>query len=260
MTRSSKALAPENSRARDATTLDPDAARRRLLDADAALGLALTAEQFDALLRYAALLQRWGRVFNLTALRGSDQIVTHHLVDCLAAIPSLRRYAAGHSLRVLDVGSGAGLPGVVLAIAQPDWCVDCVDAAAKKASFIRQVAAELGLRNLHAWHARVEAMPGSGEGPERGGDEAATPTVARGRFDLAISRAFASLADFVTLSGQALVDGGAWVAMKGRLPADELVSLPPGSEMFHVEQLAVPGLDAQRCLVWIRRRRNPPGA
>jgi 16S rRNA (guanine527-N7)-methyltransferase len=259
--RSNRALAPERSIAGDAKTLDPEAARQRLCDSDRALGLGLTAGQIDALLRYAALLQRWGRVFNLTALRGSDQIVTHHLGDCLAAVPTLRRYAAGRSLAVLDVGSGAGLPGVVLAIAQPSWQVACVDSAAKKASFIRQVAAELGLRNLHVRHARVEVMSGSAEEAGRGaGRHADAPVVARSGFDLVISRAFASLADFVTLSERALADGGVWVAMKGRLPADELATLPPVVEMFHVEQLSVPGLDAQRCLVWVRRRRNPPHA
>ncbi|HJV69921.1 16S rRNA (guanine(527)-N(7))-methyltransferase RsmG, partial [Ideonella sp.] len=135
--------------------------------------------------------------------------------------------------RVLDVGSGAGLPGVVLAICQPDWHVTCVDAVAKKASFIRQVAAELGLPNLQASHQRVEAMS---EPP----------------FDLITSRAFATLADFVALTRERLAAGGCWVAMKAKLSDDERAAVPKDVAVFHVEPLTVPGLDATRCLVWMR--------
>jgi len=135
----------------------------------------------------------------------------------------------------LDVGSGGGLPGVVLALVEPGWQVSCVDTVAKKANFIRQVAAELRLPNLQGLHARVEALP-----------EAA------GQFNVITSRAFASLIDFTTLSRAALAAQGVWMAMKGKLPGDEMAALPGGVKVFHVEQLQVPELDAQRCLVWLR--------
>jgi 16S rRNA (guanine527-N7)-methyltransferase len=133
----------------------------------------------------------------------------------------------------LDVGSGAGLPGVVLAICEPGWQVTCVDAVAKKASFIRQVAVELGLPNLHASHQRVEAMAGEA-------------------FDLITSRAFATLADFVNLTRGRLAPGGRWAAMKAHLAPDEREGVPADVELFHVEPLLVPGLDAARCLAWLR--------
>ena len=134
---------------------------------------------------------------------------------------------------MLDVGSGAGLPGVILAIAQPDWSITCVDTVGKKASFIRQVGAELGLGQLQALHQRVEAL----EVPP---------------FDLVTSRAFASLVDFVSLTRQHLKPGGLWMAMKAHLSADERAALPADVDMFHVEPLQVPGLNAERCLVWMR--------
>ncbi|MBK1612626.1 16S rRNA (guanine(527)-N(7))-methyltransferase RsmG [Rubrivivax gelatinosus] len=197
----------------------------------AALGLEATAAQIDALDRYLALLQRWNSTYNLTAVRDPEQMLTQHLADCLAVVkPLAQRLPAG---RVLDVGSGGGLPGVVLAVM--GWDVSCVDTVGKKAAFIRQVAAELRLAKLHAVHSRVEQWRAPA-------------------FDLITSRAFASLADFVTLTGSHLKPGGCWMAMKGRLPEDEIAALPADIEVFHVEQLAVPGLDAQRCLVWMRKR------
>ena len=138
---------------------------------------------------------------------------------------------------MLDVGSGGGLPGVVLAIVQPDWRIDCVDTVAKKATFIRQVAAELRLPNLRSLHARVETLP-------------APP-----RYDLITSRAFASLADFVALTEPLLDPDGAWAAMKGQPTPDELAAVPAHVDMFHVEPLQVPGLAARRCIVWMRPRR-----
>ena len=193
----------------------------------------------DRLMAYLQMLQRWNKVYNLTALRDPDEMLTHHLLDCLAVLPAVERHVASRphaeqAMRVLDVGSGAGLPGVVLAVLHPAWQVSCVDAVAKKASFIRQVGAELRLQNLHALHARVEQLAPS-----------------TGRFDLITSRAFASLADFTTLSAAVLAEQGVWMAMKGKVPTDE--PAPPGVQMFHVEQLQVPGLEAQRCLVWLRR-------
>lgn len=213
------------------------------------LGLDLHSSVVGRLLAYLALLQRWNQVYNLTALRDPDQMLTHHLLDCLAVLPALRRHAnavgsvgsvtAGPTtvLSILDVGSGGGLPGVVLAIVHPEWRVDCVDTVAKKAGFVRQVALDLRLSNLRGLHARVESL--------------ASPPA---RYDLVTSRAFASLADFTHLSNGVLAEHGVWMAMKGKSPDDELAALPAGVAVFHVEHLQVPGLDAQRCLVWLRRK------
>jgi len=199
------------------------------------LDLNLDDSQLDRLLAYQGLIAKWNKVYNLTAVRDPLAMLTQHLVDSLSLIPALRRYAAGRPLRLMDVGSGGGLPGVVVAICEPDIDVSCVDAVAKKATFIKQVAAELRLPNLHGEHSRVEALKTE-------------------PFELITSRAFASLLDFTTLTRQHLKPGGIWLAMKGQHPAEELAALPPDLNVFHVEQLAVPGLDAQRCLIWIRPR------
>lgn len=214
---------------------DWNALRPDLAEGTRQLGLDLPEAMRGRLLRYLALISRWNRVYNLTAVREPEAMLRQHLLDCLAVLPPLRRHLAGvPAPRLLDVGSGAGLPGVVLALCEPGWSVVCVDTVAKKASFIRQVAAELGLANLQASHARVESM---GEGP----------------FDVVISRAFASLADFTRLSAARLASEGVWVAMKGKPAADEQAELPTTVRVFHVEPLQVPGLGAERCLVWMRR-------
>ena len=199
--------------------------------AAAQLGLNLSDHQLDQLLAYLALLQKWNKVYNLTAVRDPAQMLSHHLVDSLSAIPPLLRHGA--PARLMDVGAGGGLPGVVIAICCPDTDVTCVDAVAKKATFIQQVAAELKLRNLHGVHSRVEQL-------------SAEP------FGVITSRAFASLVDFTALTRQHLAPGAVWLAMKGQHPADEMAALPADIEVFHVEQLGVPGLDAQRCIVWMR--------
>jgi 16S rRNA (guanine527-N7)-methyltransferase len=208
----------------------------RLLAGADALGLALPAEQADRLLVYLDLLQKWNRVYNLTAVREPAEMLTHHLLDSLAAITSLRRHTGGAATRLLDVGSGGGLPGVVIAITCPEIAVSCVDTVGKKAAFIQQVAATLKLPNLRGVHARVEAL-GAKEG---------------GCFDVVCSRAFASLPDFTAWSQAALKPGGVWMAMKGRHPAEEIAALSPGIGVFHVEPLVVPGLDAERCIVWLK--------
>lgn len=200
-----------------------------------ALDLDLGEAQRSALLAYLALIAKWNRVYNLTAVRDPAEMMTTHLLDSLAVVTPLRRYLGDRSARVLDVGSGAGLPGVVLAIALPQLTVTCVDTVGKKASFIQQVAGELKLRNLLAQHARVESM-------------AIAPV------DVVTSRAFASLMDFTSLTTQHLAPGGVWMAMKGKRPGDEQAALPPAVEVFHVEQLTVPGLNAERCLIWMRPR------
>ncbi|OYV02095.1 MAG: 16S rRNA (guanine(527)-N(7))-methyltransferase RsmG [Burkholderiales bacterium PBB5] len=217
------------------TPVPPSARHLALVSAAQVLGLDLPAPTAERLLAYLDMLQQWNKVYNLTALRDPSEMFSHHLVDCLTVLPALARHAQGRPLRVLDVGSGGGLPGVVLAITHPEWQVSCVDTVSKKASFIRQVAAELALPNLRALHARVETL-----------DPAAM------RFDVITSRAFASLGDFTALTAPLLAPQAVWMAMKGRLPDDERAALPADVDVFHVEQLQVPGLDAQRCLVWMR--------
>jgi 16S rRNA (guanine527-N7)-methyltransferase len=201
----------------------------------AEMGVALTLAQYDLLLRYVELIQKWNKVYNLTALRDPGDMLTHHLLDSLAAVAPLQRHLASSakgSARLLDVGSGAGLPGVVFAICCPELAVSCVDTVGKKAAFIQQAAVELGLRNLRGVHARVESL--------------------KEPFDVVSSRAFASLVDFTAWSASALASDGIWLAMKGKTPTEEIAALPPSVEVFHVEQLTVPGLDAERCIVWLR--------
>lgn len=214
---------------------EPSAAaeRRALIDVAAAAEVTLSQAQADQLQRYLDLLERWSSVHNLTSVRDRAAMRSQHLADCLAVVAPLARRAPGP--RLLDVGSGGGLPGVVLAVARPDWRVTCVDAVAKKVAFVRQVAGPLGLSNLQAEHGRAESMRA-------------------GPFDVITARAFATLADLVRLTERLLAPGGLWMAMKGRRPDDEIAALPPTVEVFHVEPLVVPGLDAERCLVWMWRR------
>ena len=216
-----------------------DALRKQLQAGADALALGLTEAQITELLDFLSLLQKWNKVYNLTAVRDPQEMLTHHLLDSLAAVGPLRRHVAaqagegGGAVRLLDVGSGGGLPGVVFAICCPDVDVSCVDTVGKKAAFIQQAAVALKLRNLHGVHARVETLT--------------TP------FDLISCRAFASLPDFVTWSRSALAaPHGVWLAMKGKHPEDEIAALPADVAVFHVEQLTVPGLDAERCIVWLR--------
>ncbi|WP_346308842.1 16S rRNA (guanine(527)-N(7))-methyltransferase RsmG [Limnohabitans sp.] len=197
-----------------------------------ALGLALSDAQIQHLLDYAALIQKWNKVYNLTALRDPADMLTHHLLDSLTAIAPLRRHTQGQPIKVLDVGSGGGLPGVVLAICMPELNVSCVDTVAKKAAFVQQVAVSLKLSNLRGLHARGESLTDP--------------------YQVICSRAFASLPDFVTWSRSALAEGGVWMAMKGKHPQGEIDALPADVRVFHVEPLTVPGLDVERCMVWMK--------
>lgn len=205
-----------------------------------AMGLALSDREIDLLMGYLDLIRKWNKVYNLTAVRDPQEMLTHHLLDSLAAVPPLRRHvaqrgqdsAARPGARLLDVGSGGGLPGVVFAICCPEVDVSCVDTVAKKAAFIQQAAGTLGLSNLHGIHARVETLAGP--------------------FDVVSCRAFAALADFTAWSRQALAPHGVWLAMKGKHPHDEIAALPADVSVFHVEQLTVPGLQAERCILWLR--------
>lgn len=203
------------------------------------LNLSLSDSQQLQLLAYMDLIAKWTKVYNLTAVRDAQEMLTHHLLDSLAVIQPLRRELAklvlpeGQTqLRLLDVGSGAGLPGIVIAITCPDVSVTCVDTVAKKAAFIQQVSATLKLPNLKGLHARVESLTAP--------------------YDVVSSRAFASLLDFATWSQSALAPHGVWMAMKGKHPDQEQAALPESTHVFHVEQLQVPGLDAERCIVWMR--------
>jgi 16S rRNA (guanine527-N7)-methyltransferase len=214
------------------------------------LSLSLSDAQQAQLLAYMDLIGKWTKVYNLTAVRDANEMLTHHLLDSLAVVAPLRRELAKlvvpvaeqgaglvHEVQpaqfsLLDVGAGAGLPGIVIAITCPEISVTCVDTVAKKAAFIQQVAATLKLPNLKGLHARVESLTQP--------------------YDVVCSRAFASLVDFTAWSKSALAAHGVWMAMKGKHPDQELAALPETVKVFHVEQLQVPGLDAERCIVWMR--------
>ena len=212
--------------------------QQRLAEGATALGLSLAAAQHAQLLAYLDLLAKWNKVYNLTAVRDPAEMLTHHLLDSLAVIAPLVRHTQGGAARVLDVGSGGGLPGVVIAICCPEMSVACVDAVAKKAAFVQQAAGVLGLSNLRGVHARVESITEP--------------------YDVITSRAFATLADFTQWSAGSLGEDGVWMAMKGKHPTDEMAGLPPSVAVFHVEQLTVPGLNAERCLIWMRPAKPLP--
>jgi 16S rRNA (guanine527-N7)-methyltransferase len=200
------------------------------------LGLEVPPPARRQLVEYLALIDRWNRVYNLTAVRNPADMLVQHLLDSLAAVAPLQKHLQGRGVAaasLLDVGSGAGLPGVVLAICCPTLAVTCVDTVGKKAAFIKQAALALGLGNLTGLHARVETITQP--------------------FDVICSRAFASLADFTGWSQAALAPGGVWMALKGKHPTDELAVLPPGVAVFHVEPLVVPGLAAERCIIWLQK-------
>jgi len=191
----------------------------------AALGLTLPEGAETKLLDYLSLLDKWNRVYNLTAVRDTERMVSHHLLDSLAAVPFFQGKA------VLDVGSGGGLPGIPLAIARPELQVTLIDSIAKKTAFLLQAKAELGLVNLQVVTGRVEEFR-----PETG-------------FDVVTSRAFSDLKEFVTLTRHLLKPGGRWLAMKGLYPNEEIAQLPAGVKVSADHALVVPGLDASRHLI-----------
>jgi 16S rRNA (guanine527-N7)-methyltransferase len=192
------------------------------------LQLDLEQAQIEKLLDYLALLFKWNSVYNLTSVRDPMQMVTHHLLDSLAAVPAFKR--AGN---VLDVGAGGGLPGMVLAIARPDMKVSMIDTVHKKTAFLTQVKAELGLSNVTVYTMRVEQLQ------------------VKQLFDVITSRAFADLSDFVNWSGHLLAEGGQFIALKGVAPPDERERLPSDWKVSSVQPLEVPGLGAERHLVFI---------
>jgi 16S rRNA (guanine527-N7)-methyltransferase len=195
------------------------------------LGLRLSDAQHQHLLTYIDLLQKWNRVYNLTAVKDPEQMLTQHVLDCLAVVRPLNE-TAPLAKSLLDVGAGGGLPSVILAIACPELAVLAVDAVAKKTAFIQSTAHTLGLANLQAQHTRVESLGQI--------------------FDVVSSRAYASLTDFVTTSRACLAPNGWWMAMKGVVPMEEITQLPIDVEAVKTQPLSVPGLDAHRCLVWMR--------
>ena len=201
------------------------------------LKLDLLPAQIDSLMGFLDLLQKWNKVYNLTSVRDPQEMLTHHLLDSLAAVPALMRHVQtlpaqpGARTPLLDVGSGGGLPGVVFAVCCPQIDVSCVDTVGKKAAFIQQVAASLRLPNLHGIHDRVENL--------------------KTQYPVISCRAFASLVDFTTWSRKALADGGIWFAMKAKHPDEEIAALPADVQVFHVEPLQVPGLDVERCVIWM---------
>lgn len=202
------------------------------------LGIALPADSAAQLIAFRDLIAKWNKVYNLTSLRDPALMLSHHIIDSLAVALPLQKHLQKLGLddgRLLDVGSGGGLPGVVLATVMPKLDVTCVDAVGKKAAFVQQVANALGIKSLRGVHARVEQMHVAA-------------------VDVISSRAFASLADFVQLTQIHLKPTGVWMALKGKRPDDEMTALPASVEVFHVEHLTVPGVDAERCIIWMRPR------
>ena len=206
---------------------------RTLHDGSAALGLDLSAETQERLLAFARLLIKWNKVYNLTAIRDEAQVVTHHLLDSLAVLPQLEGVG-----RLVDVGSGGGLPGIVLAIARAELQVDSVETVQKKAAFQNQARIELKLSNFRAHHARIENWQ---------------PAYAPALPDGIVSRAFADLADFVNLTAHLAGPGTRIFAMKGVYPADEIARIPSGFSLERSVHLTVPGLDAERHLIIVKR-------
>jgi len=196
-----------------------------------ALGLSLPEERVRALLDYLELLQKWGAVYNLTAIKTPEEMLVQHILDCLSSVIPMQAKVNSRA-RVLDVGAGAGLPSVVLAIACPTLQVVAMDAVAKKTAFVQQVSLQLGISNLKAQHGRIEEIK-------------------TGDFDLIVSRAFSSLVDFVRGSAGAMSPDGLWMSMKGRIPTDEMQVVQDFVQAISAEELVVPGLDAQRCLIWM---------
>lgn len=209
---------------------DKDALAATLAGGIAALGLELDAKQHEQLVNYLALLFKWNSVYNLTSVRDPMQMATLHILDSLAAVPAFEG-----AKDVLDVGAGGGLPGIVLAIARPDMQVSLVDTVHKKTAFLTQVKVQLGLSNVTVYTAKVQEMP------------------APRKFDVITSRAFADLSDFVNWSGHHLAGGGKFIALKGTAPQEEQERVPADWKVTKLEPLKVPGLEAERHLVFIER-------
>jgi 16S rRNA (guanine527-N7)-methyltransferase len=201
-----------------------------LAEGIAEMKLEVSAEQQGKLMDYLALMFKWNSVYNLTSLRDPMQMVTHHLLDSLAAVP-----AFADAKNVLDVGSGGGLPGIVLAIVRPGMKVSMIDTVHKKTAFLTQVKAELGLANVTVYTMKVQELS------------------VTDKFDVITSRAFADLSDFVNWSSHLLAEGGRYIALKGVAPEDERQRLPAAWRVTGLQPLQVPRLDAERHLVFIEK-------
>jgi 16S rRNA (guanine527-N7)-methyltransferase len=211
----------------DRRASDNDRLRQRLCAGLAALHLDLPETAIASLLAYVDLLARWNETYNLSAVRDPLEMITRHLLDSLAIVPDV----TGATLA--DLGSGAGLPGIPLAIVAPERAVTVVDSNGKKTRFLRAAVRELGLKNVSVAEKRVEAVEGC--------------------FDCITARAFATLADMLGWGARLLAPDGVWLALKGRFPQDELAALPDGFRIDRIRALTVPGLDAERHVVVIRR-------
>ncbi|WP_323018701.1 16S rRNA (guanine(527)-N(7))-methyltransferase RsmG [Castellaniella sp.] len=196
------------------------------------LGMSQDLDRADVLLAYLQQLHHWNKAYNLTAVRDPADMLVQHVFDSLAVVPELRSRQNGRDLRVADMGSGAGLPGIILGICQPDWTIFCVDAVGKKTAFVRQAAGVLGLKNVQAVHGRIESLDSL-------------------QADVVISRAFASLGDFVRVAGHHRAPQGVMLAMKGQYPHEESQALESATDWAVKSWVAlhVPGMDAQRCLL-----------
>ena len=195
-----------------------------------ALCIKLTKEQQDKIINYLIILSKWNSVYNLTAIRDPKEMMTHHVLDSLSAVPAFTE-----AQNVLDVGSGGGLPGMILAICYPDKKISMIDTVSKKTAFLNQAKAELGLNNVTVYSARVESL------------QVNQP------FDVITSRAFSELNNFVNWSQHLLAEGGRFIAMKGVHPQGEMERLPEGWVVKEVRPLTVPGLDAERHLIFIQK-------
>ena len=211
---------------------DPAALGEVLAGGIAEMKLDVPAGQQDKLMGYLALMNKWNSVYNLTSLRDPMQMVTHHLLDSLAAVSAFEG-----AKNVLDVGAGGGLPGIVLAIARPDMQVSLIDTVHKKTAFLTQVKAELGLKNVTVYTMKVQDLKA-------------------GPFDVITSRAFADLSDFVNWSGHLLEEGGKFIALKGTAPADEQERLPDEWKIQELRPIKVPKVEAERHLVFIEKSKN----
>ena len=221
------------------SSVNDDAHNLRLEQTIATYELEITAEQKNSLLEYLEQLNKWNKTYNLTAIRNQEQALIQHLFDSLSVVRPIVQCTNNKNIanpKIMDVGSGGGLPGVILAIALPQASVVCVDAVDKKMAFIRHIAGVLQLKNLKAVHTRVEELPNA-------------------EMDVVTSRAFASLKDFAVLSGKHVSTDGELVAMKGKHPTDEIEELEQTEwKVKNIETLTVPELDAERCLVWMQRK------
>jgi 16S rRNA (guanine527-N7)-methyltransferase len=198
----------------------------------------LSIEQARQLADFSTLLQKWNAVHNLTAIRSTDEIATHHLLDSLAVVPLVQRFCAQTRARLLDVGSGGGLPGVPIAVACPDLQVTLLDAVQKKCAFLTQMRVQLRLPNVAVVHARVEKW----QAPA---------------FDIIVARAFSSLRDLVSMTRHLLAADGVWLAMKGPAFEREIADLPATVEASNVVRVEVPGLNEARNILILRLRRQP---